>query len=450
MCAYVQAMTSHPDINLASLPSLPLSQRNRLPFCPAIYFALDSKDRVLYIGRAVNLVERWKDHHRLDQLTRIHKRSPVRLLWLDCSGNIGQLATWETYYISFFKPLLNSTPVPPKKITPAEIALQETLNKISKYSIIFGIAPESSLHSLPTINIRYFGNGRVPHTLRRIFKASNKKPTSLQWTEFVRRKWSPWWRTRCNGIAIELAPWSRFSEEDKQIVENLTIQSLAGVGLFTLQPYQLTELIEKYPYLRENHPDITALKSDPIRLIWTPKDQEIKLEATEPTLLKSLHRVEETMMQSEPESAQIDDSNELGFRKMKRKFLSVEGVEVEICIDCLTERLFTRHNLFWKICFNRMSPDFERNRVIENLKEYANIHLPTIRWTGFDFKIERVYFIEDDMETDAVLLPLAMFEDLMRYEYRKRATIPQQENDFMKLGKWLEQNTISQLLNNPG
>ncbi len=35
--------------DLSTLPSLPLSQRNSLPACPAIYFAVDSKNRVLYV-----------------------------------------------------------------------------------------------------------------------------------------------------------------------------------------------------------------------------------------------------------------------------------------------------------------------------------------------------------------------------------------------------------------
>jgi len=52
--------------DLSKLPYLSLSQRNSLPECPAVYFAVDSKNRVLYVGKAINLLARWKDHHRLE------------------------------------------------------------------------------------------------------------------------------------------------------------------------------------------------------------------------------------------------------------------------------------------------------------------------------------------------------------------------------------------------
>jgi hypothetical protein len=246
-----------------------------------------------------------------------------------------------------------------------------------------------------------------------------------------------------------LAPWSRFSEEYKHLTEDLIVQSLAGIEMLALQPYQLAELIEKYPYIDENYPGIIALEADPIRLIWASIEQENEIKITEYSPLESPRDTEKIIMQSEPYLTQQDDSEQLPFRKMQRRFFSINEVEIEICIDCLTERQFVRHNLLWRILFNRMNPDFKHNSVIENLQRYTNINLPTIRWTGFGFEIEKVYFVEDDMETDAVLLPLEMFEDIMQYEYCKYTTSYPQENDCVKLGKWLEENAISQLLNYP-
>lgn len=60
-----------PGFDLSKLPSLDLSQRNILPVCPAVYFAVDSKNRVLYVGKAINLLARWKDHHRLKHIKPI-------------------------------------------------------------------------------------------------------------------------------------------------------------------------------------------------------------------------------------------------------------------------------------------------------------------------------------------------------------------------------------------
>jgi hypothetical protein len=257
-----------PELQLATLPALHLLQRDCLPHCPAIYFALDDHDRVLYIGKASSLLARWKDHHRLDQLTRIHKRSPVRLVWLDCSHCIDQLDVMESHYIEFYKPLLNGSQVPAKKIIPAEVALQATLTKISKYSIIFGIAPAMQDSKLPTVNIRYFGTGRVVNSIRRIFKASNHQPTGLQWTETRRRKWGAWWRTRCNGVVIELGPWTSLQSETQQLQASALTCSLAGVEMLALQSMQLEALISQFPYLAENYPGITALETDPIPLLW--------------------------------------------------------------------------------------------------------------------------------------------------------------------------------------
>ncbi|NJL20261.1 MAG: GIY-YIG nuclease family protein [Leptolyngbyaceae cyanobacterium SM1_3_5] len=121
------------------MPFVPLPQRDRLPGCAAIYFAIDQGDRMLYIGQATNLHSRWQSHHRLDQLLRIHKRTPVRLHWLDCRDRVGELSQLEAFYIQRYHPLLNRTQVPAKQIIPAEAALQETLLKIAKYSIVLGL-----------------------------------------------------------------------------------------------------------------------------------------------------------------------------------------------------------------------------------------------------------------------------------------------------------------------
>lgn len=436
-------MAAFPTLSLSSLPALPLPQRNRLPEHPAIYFAIDSKERVLYIGKASNLLGRWKEHHRLEQLSRIHKRSPVHLAWLDCSQMQEHLDAMEKYYIGLYQPLLNGTPVPPKKITPAEVVLRDTLLKIAKYTIVFGIAPESSLHALPTVSLRYMGDGRVVHTLRRIFKASNQKPSGLQWSEFVRRKYGGWWRTRCNGVAIELAPWTTLRQESQHLRTEATVQRLAGVELAALHSHQLAELIERHAYLEENYPGITTLNHDPIRLLWASLHQVP--ESQESTPLPSLPA---TTILIPAMSAPLDPNLSPSVRQMQRTFLKIEGVEVEVCTDSDTNKFFVRHNLFWKLVHNKTKPDLQRNNVISNLQQITDYQLTTIRWVGFGFKVDQIYFAEDGMKTEAVMLPLALFEDLIRYEYQRRnQTGYKQEDDCRKLGQWLEKNTIIQLMN---
>ncbi|WP_348252453.1 GIY-YIG nuclease family protein [Trichocoleus desertorum] len=42
---------------------------------------IDSNHRILFVGQAVNLLTRWKNHHRIYQLGEINKDYPVRIAW---------------------------------------------------------------------------------------------------------------------------------------------------------------------------------------------------------------------------------------------------------------------------------------------------------------------------------------------------------------------------------
>lgn len=90
--------------NLLSLPSLPLSERANLPNDAGIYFAV-AKEQVLYIGRAINLHRRWRQHHRYDQLKAF---GDVRLYWLPIT-EMEFLEELEASLIKHFKPVLNQT-----------------------------------------------------------------------------------------------------------------------------------------------------------------------------------------------------------------------------------------------------------------------------------------------------------------------------------------------------
>jgi hypothetical protein len=252
-----------PILELTQLPSVPLVQRINLPSYPGIYFALDATNRVLYIGQASNLLSRWQgqSHHRIEQLMRLNKKSPVRIAWLDCSDHPTLLTAMETHYIAAYNPLLNRTQVPPKKITPSEVALGATLGKIAKYTLIFGIVP-SQEKQLPLVCLKYLtkGGSRETTTLRRMFEANNRKPTGLRWTETTRRKYGAWWKTGCNGVLLELGPWISFEQGALR---------LAGIELLALQQPALEALTQEFPFLLENYPRLLALESDPIPLVWT-------------------------------------------------------------------------------------------------------------------------------------------------------------------------------------
>ena len=64
---------------LDNLPAVKLLAKEKLPDTAGIYFVVDNKDRLLYIGKAQNINKRWVNHHRYHQLEEIDKRNPIFL-----------------------------------------------------------------------------------------------------------------------------------------------------------------------------------------------------------------------------------------------------------------------------------------------------------------------------------------------------------------------------------
>lgn len=91
------------EIDLLTLPSLSLEQRSQLPNTCCIYFAIDSQDIVQYIGRSLDLQQRWTQHHRQCQLQNM---DGVRIAWLTVDAP-ELLPEIEKALISWFAPRLN-------------------------------------------------------------------------------------------------------------------------------------------------------------------------------------------------------------------------------------------------------------------------------------------------------------------------------------------------------
>ncbi|BBD70876.1 XRE family transcriptional regulator [Nostoc commune NIES-4072] len=292
------------DIDLSTLPSVYLLEKEQLPNLAAIYFVCDSKGQVLYIGRTVNLVERWKDHHRFQQLKRFNRKNIISISWMDCSKQINLLSKLENKLIKIYNPSLNWT--------------------------------------------------RVVSPIRKITSFENN-PIPLK----VVDKYQPNYGNTKNVIEVE--PW---------------------------------EELEPMP---------------------------------------------------EGEA-----------RVMNRQFLYVDGVEIEVCYST-NEKYFVRYNVYWWIIYGRKNPNIVSDKVIQNL-ESAIDRLPTIRWSGYRFRVETIVFSEDDVEVESILFPLVMFEDLIRWlklnytgksreelekgEYKPKPDDPAS----IKLCAWLQRNSLSSLL----
>lgn len=91
-------------IDLLALPSLPLQKRTLLPAVSCIYFAMDSKGAVQYIGRSVNLQQRWSQHHRQGHIEHV---GVERIAWLivDTPALLPEI---EKALINWFSPPPNS------------------------------------------------------------------------------------------------------------------------------------------------------------------------------------------------------------------------------------------------------------------------------------------------------------------------------------------------------
>jgi hypothetical protein len=303
-----------------TFPNLKLSERQILPECSSIYFAT-ARDQVLYVGLAKNLRNRWQNHHRLPQLEAINKRCEVRLFWLGCDQD--QLSDLERHYIEYYCPTLNQTKVPERQIIPSFQLLTLSLQKLSDRVIGFGICPSEN-QRLKTLTLFYLADCReirlATTNLRKTLKAITRKPNSLfRWTEFERLKDGARWRTRCNGIEIQLIPWFRerlihnpsmysvmfekryglgnsipwteyeaLREEVKamsfrerlelarnsKIGQNLfplecgaEFRTISGVEILCLTSTQIQTLFSKYSYLQDQYAKIFAIESDPVPML---------------------------------------------------------------------------------------------------------------------------------------------------------------------------------------
>ena len=96
-------MINPSEINLSSLPWLPLEERSAFPRQPAIYFAIDAQDQIQYIGRSIDPKLRWSGHHRYEQLAAI-ERVRIAYLFVDSPELLPGI---EAALIDWFDPPLN-------------------------------------------------------------------------------------------------------------------------------------------------------------------------------------------------------------------------------------------------------------------------------------------------------------------------------------------------------
>ncbi|TAE59714.1 MAG: GIY-YIG nuclease family protein [Nostocales cyanobacterium] len=436
-------MVSSKKIELSELPFVYLLDRDRLPNCAAIYFVSDSKGQIVYIGRTINLLERWKAHHRFNQFKRLNRKNRLNIIWLTCKADIETLSMLEIELINLYKPPLNWTKVvkPIRKITPAETALQQSLQQLAKFNVmIFGFDPIAD-QELPTIYLLYpvYGMRGCSGSIRTALKNINKKASSLKWKEYKTYPKSSgkfgFWETEHNGLRIDIAPAQGLVD----FMPDSICRTLAGVELKAFSSEQLEIILEKMSEYEENTSSLGTLEDDPIPVEFVDKTKNgNNKNVTEVEFWEELEQMAEGEV-----------------RVMTRQFVYVDEVEIEICVN--DNGYFVRYHLYYWIMYDKKNPNFQYQGTIPDLQAAAN-RLPTIKWAGYKFRFETIRFSEDDVEVESLLIPLAMFEDLMKNkegihntnvikEIQKGEYKPKPDDSArIKLFAWLQSNSISSLL----
>ncbi|AFZ21261.1 GIY-YIG nuclease family protein [Allocoleopsis franciscana] len=262
-------------LNLSKLPSVYLLEKDKLPNDAAIYFVSDSQGQVLYVGRTVNLVKRWREHHRFNQLKRLNRKTRISISWLTCSNDINTLSNLENEFINSYKPPLNWSKVvsPVRRITPVEIALQQSLQQLAKFNtMIFGFDPIAD-EEPPTLYLLYpvYGQRGLSGSIRSLLKKINKKVSALKWKEYHTEPKSfgkfGYWKTEYNGIRIDLTPVQGLVH----FMDDAVRRTVAGVELMAFSREQLETLLANVP--EEEISGLGALEDDPIPIEFVTQSQ---------------------------------------------------------------------------------------------------------------------------------------------------------------------------------
>lgn len=132
-------------IDLHTLPSLPLDQRNHLPDTAGVYFVIAPNDAVLYVGQSVSLVRRWASHHRIGDAQRVGQ---CRIAWLSVTDTV-TLDEVERTCIAQFEPALNGTAVDAEHKMTAFRLPDDLRSDINQYAADNGLsANAATIHLL--------------------------------------------------------------------------------------------------------------------------------------------------------------------------------------------------------------------------------------------------------------------------------------------------------------
>lgn len=90
--------------DLLRLPSVNLKHRKKLPYKSGVYFVMSDGVELEYIGKSINIKNRWQKHHHYDHF--VDRANFVRIHWLEYR-DLEKLKKLESTLIHRFNPPLN-------------------------------------------------------------------------------------------------------------------------------------------------------------------------------------------------------------------------------------------------------------------------------------------------------------------------------------------------------
>ena len=130
---------------------------------------------------------------------------------------------------------------------------------------IYGYEENSEIFGLPTVILKYDILKRNPaRILRNIFDGDNRRG-GLRWSYYSRRKSTPMWQTKCNGICLVVG----CDYNTSFYMQNGELVTLAGVSLLNLSAEDYQKTIALKDWSQSYHPNIERYVGDPFPLLWS-------------------------------------------------------------------------------------------------------------------------------------------------------------------------------------
>jgi hypothetical protein len=149
--------------DVAALPSVAFTDRERLPAASAVYFAVSGAGDILYIGKAHHVRHKWRFHHRLEPLIAL---ACARIHWFACP--IDDLVAVEDALNARFDPPLRrrrtTPPLRPQRDRLDPDRLCRNLAAIGQQ--VYGLPYEVSLAELRAGNESTMPGGALLASIR--------------------------------------------------------------------------------------------------------------------------------------------------------------------------------------------------------------------------------------------------------------------------------------------